>query len=130
MPRARRMKSRLVVAKVSRPRLPSTMTSPSCGERESTISAPHSPLTKALGSTDTFVSSRCSLRLTLGGVLGNQIIGDEVEVSLPAPISAGGVSYGVRRAGRADLAAVVELIAADQIGAARDGGDLGPYERA
>jgi GNAT superfamily N-acetyltransferase len=40
------------------------------------------------------------------------------------------VSYGVRRAGRGDLAAVIELIAADQIGAARDGGDLAPYERA
>ena len=30
----------------------------------------------------------------------------------------------------ADVPAIVELIAADQIGATRDGGDLAPYERA
>jgi GNAT superfamily N-acetyltransferase len=47
-----------------------------------------------------------------------------------AEISAGGEVYGVRRATRADVGAIVELIAADQIGATRDGGDLAPYERA
>ena len=36
----------------------------------------------------------------------------------------------MRRAARADVAAIVALIAADQIGAARDGGDLAPYQRA
>ena len=52
--RARRMKSRFVVAKVSSPRLPSTTTSPSCGASASTISAPHSPLTNAVESTTPF----------------------------------------------------------------------------
>jgi GNAT superfamily N-acetyltransferase len=48
-----------------------------------------------------------------------------------ARISAGGASYDVRRATRADVPAIVALIAADQLGAARDGGpDLEPYERA
>jgi GNAT superfamily N-acetyltransferase len=47
-----------------------------------------------------------------------------------ARISAGGAPYAVRRATRADVGAIVELIAADQIGATRDGGDLTPYERA
>src|SRR3954453_6774455 len=50
--------------------------------------------------------------------------------SLPHHISAGGATYVVRRATRADVPAIVELIAADQIGATRDGGDLAPYERA
>jgi GNAT superfamily N-acetyltransferase len=45
-------------------------------------------------------------------------------------ISASGVGYEVRRAVRADIAAIVELIASDEIGATRDGGDLAPYERA
>ena len=46
-------------------------------------------------------------------------------------ISADGQTYDVRRAVRADVPAIVDLIAADQIGAARDGGaDLEPYERA
>jgi GNAT superfamily N-acetyltransferase len=45
-------------------------------------------------------------------------------------ISAGATAYQVRRAERADIAAIVELIAADQIGATRDGGELAPYERA
>lgn len=46
-------------------------------------------------------------------------------------ISADGRAYDVRRAVRADVPAIVGLIAADQIGAARDGGaDLEPYERA
>jgi GNAT superfamily N-acetyltransferase len=40
------------------------------------------------------------------------------------------VRYDVRRARRQDVGAIVELIAADQIGATRDGGDLAPYERA
>jgi GNAT superfamily N-acetyltransferase len=51
-------------------------------------------------------------------------------VSALAQISAGGSAYTVRRATADDVAAIVELIAADQIGATRDGGDLGPYERA
>ena len=44
--------------------------------------------------------------------------------------AAGGVAFGVRRAEHGDVAALVGLIAADQLGAARDGGALGPYERA
>ena len=47
-----------------------------------------------------------------------------------ARFSAGGADYAVRRARRDDVAAIVALIAADQIGATRDGGDLAPYERA
>jgi GNAT superfamily N-acetyltransferase len=47
--------------------------------------------------------------------------------SLPQPIAPG---FEVRRAVAADLPAIVALIAADQIGATRDGGDLAPYERA
>lgn len=47
-----------------------------------------------------------------------------------ATASAGETTYDVRRAVRADLPAIIELIAADQIGATRDGGDLAPYERA
>jgi GNAT superfamily N-acetyltransferase len=47
-----------------------------------------------------------------------------------ATISVGGATYGVRRAVRADVPAIVALIAADQIGATRDGGELEPYERA
>jgi GNAT superfamily N-acetyltransferase len=45
-------------------------------------------------------------------------------------LTAGGAAYDVRRAVRADVPAIVALIAADQIGAARDGGDAAPYERA
>lgn len=45
-------------------------------------------------------------------------------------LSVGGASYVVRRAARADVPAIVALIAADQIGATRDGGDPAPYERA
>src|SRR6185503_4532077 len=45
-------------------------------------------------------------------------------------IEAGGAAYELRRAAREDVPAIVELIAADQIGATRDGGDLAPYERA
>ena len=47
-----------------------------------------------------------------------------------ARLSAGGADYAVRRAGRDDVAAIVALIATDQVGATRDGGDLAPYERA
>jgi ribosomal protein S18 acetylase RimI-like enzyme len=48
-----------------------------------------------------------------------------------AQISADGRVYDVRRAVRADVPAIVALLAADQIGATRDGGpDLEPYERA
>jgi GNAT superfamily N-acetyltransferase len=50
--------------------------------------------------------------------------------SLSHQISAGGATYDVRRATRADVPALVALIAADQLGATRDGGDLAPYERA
>jgi ribosomal protein S18 acetylase RimI-like enzyme len=50
---------------------------------------------------------------------------------MQAQISADGQTYDVRRAVRADVPAIVELIAADQIGAGRDGAaDLEPYERA
>jgi GNAT superfamily N-acetyltransferase len=38
--------------------------------------------------------------------------------------------YAVRRARIGDVRAIVDLIAADQIGATRDGGDLAPYEAA
>jgi GNAT superfamily N-acetyltransferase len=38
--------------------------------------------------------------------------------------------YVIRRARAGDIAAIVELIAADQIGGDRDGGDLAPYIRA
>jgi GNAT superfamily N-acetyltransferase len=51
-------------------------------------------------------------------------------VTALARIEAGGVAYTIRRAERDDVAALVELVAADQIGATRDGGDLAPYERA
>jgi GNAT superfamily N-acetyltransferase len=47
-----------------------------------------------------------------------------------ANLTADGATYAVRRATRADVRAIVDLIAADQIGATRDGGDLAPYERA
>jgi GNAT superfamily N-acetyltransferase len=49
---------------------------------------------------------------------------------LLSEIAAGDARYGVRRAIRADVPAIVDLIATDQIGATRDGGDLEPYERA
>jgi GNAT superfamily N-acetyltransferase len=51
-------------------------------------------------------------------------------VSALAQITAGGAVYDVRCAVAGDVAAIVALIAADQIGATRDGGDLAPYERA
>jgi GNAT superfamily N-acetyltransferase len=51
-------------------------------------------------------------------------------VTALAQIWAGKLPYDVRRAARGDVGAIVALIAADQIGAARDGGDLAPYERA
>jgi GNAT superfamily N-acetyltransferase len=47
-----------------------------------------------------------------------------------ANLSADGATYALRRATRTDVRAIVDLIAADQIGATRDGGDLEPYERA
>src|SRR3954468_24823545 len=47
-----------------------------------------------------------------------------------ANLSADGATYALRRATRADVRAIVDLIAADQIGATRDGGDLALYERA
>ena len=51
-------------------------------------------------------------------------------VTALAQISANGATYAVRRATRGDVAAIVDLIASDQIGSPRDGGDLAPYERA
>jgi GNAT superfamily N-acetyltransferase len=51
-------------------------------------------------------------------------------MATPAQITAGGATYEVRRAARPDLPAIIGLIAADQLGATRDGGDLSPYERA
>jgi GNAT superfamily N-acetyltransferase len=51
-------------------------------------------------------------------------------VTALAEITAGATAYTVRRAARDDVGAIVALIAAEQIGAARDGGDLEPYERA
>jgi GNAT superfamily N-acetyltransferase len=47
-----------------------------------------------------------------------------------ANLTADGATFRLRRATGADVRAIVELIAADQIGATRDGGDLTPYERA
>jgi GNAT superfamily N-acetyltransferase len=44
-----------------------------------------------------------------------------------ASISAGGDRFVIRRAVAADVAAIVELIAADQIGKHRDGGELASY---
>jgi GNAT superfamily N-acetyltransferase len=51
-------------------------------------------------------------------------------VTALARIKASGAAYEVRRAAREDVAAIVELIAAGQIGATRDGGDPAPYETA
>src|SRR5262249_3114808 len=51
IPLLRRMKSRLVLANASSPRLPSTTISPSMGASASTMAAPHEPLTNALPST-------------------------------------------------------------------------------
>jgi GNAT superfamily N-acetyltransferase len=45
-------------------------------------------------------------------------------------ITAAGAEYVVRQAVAGDVPAIVDLIAADQIAAERDGGDLGPYTRA
>ena len=48
-----------------------------------------------------------------------------------AQISAGGATYEVRRAARADVVAIVELTVADQIGTPRDDpSDPAPYEAA
>ena len=47
-----------------------------------------------------------------------------------AQVTAGGATYEIRRARGEDVGPIVELIAADQIGATRDGGALAPYERA
>lgn len=45
-------------------------------------------------------------------------------------IRTAGGQYVVRRARADDVAAIVDLIAADQIGRHRDGGDLAPYQAA
>jgi GNAT superfamily N-acetyltransferase len=42
-------------------------------------------------------------------------------------IATRGGSFAVRRAGAGDVAAIVALIAADQLGSERDGGGLAPY---
>lgn len=47
-----------------------------------------------------------------------------------ATLTAGGATYELRRAARTDVPAIVELLAADQLGATRDGGDPAPYVRA
>lgn len=47
-----------------------------------------------------------------------------------ATLSVGEATYRLRRAARSDVPAIVELLAADQLGATRDGGDLAPYLRA
>jgi GNAT superfamily N-acetyltransferase len=41
-----------------------------------------------------------------------------------------GTEYVIRRAARSDVPRIVELIAADQLGKHRDGGELAPYDRA
>ncbi len=48
----------------------------------------------------------------------------------PEIVAGDGSAYGVRRATAADVGAIVALIAADQLGTTRDGGDLAPYLRA
>ncbi len=50
-----------------------------------------------------------------------------------AVLPVGSTTYRLRRAGPGDVAAIVALLAADQLGAARDAGaghDLAPYRRA
>ena len=47
-----------------------------------------------------------------------------------AELAIGEDVFAVRRAARGDVGPIVDLIAADQIGATRDGGDLAPYEAA
>jgi GNAT superfamily N-acetyltransferase len=47
-----------------------------------------------------------------------------------AQIVCAGDSYTIRRALAEDVATIVQLLAADQIGQDRDGGDLAPYQRA
>jgi len=49
---------------------------------------------------------------------------------LPAHLTGGGAGFLLRRAATADVAAIVGLLADDQLGATRDGGDLAPYLRA
>lgn len=45
-------------------------------------------------------------------------------------LRAGGAEFALRRAVSSDVAAIVGLLADDQLGATRDGGDLAPYLRA
>ena len=49
---------------------------------------------------------------------------------LPADLHAGGTGYLLRRAAAGDVPAIVGLLADDQLGATRDGGDMAPYLRA
>lgn len=48
----------------------------------------------------------------------------------PTTLLAGGTEFLLRRAAAADVPAIVGLLADDQLGAARDGGDMTPYLRA
>ncbi len=49
---------------------------------------------------------------------------------LPARLTASGADYQLRRAAAGDVPAIVGLLADDQLGATRDGGDMAPYLRA
>jgi ribosomal protein S18 acetylase RimI-like enzyme len=51
-------------------------------------------------------------------------------MALPENLPLAGGTVTVRRAVATDVPAIVRLLAADQFGAARDGGDLAPYLRA
>jgi ribosomal protein S18 acetylase RimI-like enzyme len=48
----------------------------------------------------------------------------------PTTLLAGGTEFLLRRAAAADVPAIVGLLADDQLGATRDGGDMTPYLRA
>jgi GNAT superfamily N-acetyltransferase len=51
-------------------------------------------------------------------------------VSVTKLLPSDGAIYALRRAARADIGAIVALLADDPIATLRDGGDLVPYERA
>ena len=51
-------------------------------------------------------------------------------MALPAEFPLEGGSVTLRRAAEADVPAIVGLLAADQLGATREGGDLAPYLQA
>jgi hypothetical protein len=48
-------------------------------------------------------------------------------MSLPVDLSVEGGAVTLRRARDEDVPAIVDLLAADQLGASREGGDLAPY---